>query len=99
MSRTTKPLIGATTGLLVVLTASLLQAGPQPPGDSMPSLPALKALEYTRVTTTKESVPLGHSDLWNLMNAGKAYVNAAEILPRFHEPIPTRGDTGISVFK
>jgi putative serine protease PepD len=33
------------------------------------------------------------------MNAGKTYAKGVEILPRFHEPIPTRGETGISVFK
>jgi S1-C subfamily serine protease len=99
MSRTSKSLIGATAGLLAFLTVSLLHAGPQPHADSMPSLQALKALEYTRATNTKESAPLGHSDLWNLINAGKAYLKSSEILPRFHEPIPTRGDTGISVFK
>jgi S1-C subfamily serine protease len=99
MSRTVECLIGATTGLLLFLTASLLQAGLRAHRESMPSLQTLKALEYTRATTTKATALLGHSDLWNLMNAGKAYAKGAEILPRFHEPIPTRGDTGISVFK
>jgi S1-C subfamily serine protease len=33
------------------------------------------------------------------MNAGSAYSQGVGILPRFHEPIPTRGETGISVFK
>ena len=89
----------ATAGLLAFVGASLLHAGPQSRTGSKPSLQALKALEYSRVTNNKASPTLGYSELWNLMNAGRAYVKAVEILPRFHEPIPTRGETGISVFR
>jgi S1-C subfamily serine protease len=95
------------TGFLRVVLASLpallavlgLAAGVPPRTDPQPSLQKLKSLEYTKVATTHEGGTLGYAELWELINAGKAYAKGVEILPRFHEPIPTRGETGIAVFK
>ncbi len=84
---------------LVLLTALVLAAGARPRSDSLPSLQALKSLDYTRATSGKGSAALGYSELWDLRNACEAYSKGVEILPRFHEPIPTRGETGISIFK
>ena len=89
----------ALISMLAFFTALVLAAGARPRSDSNPSLQALKSLDYTRATDGKASGALGYSELWDLMNACRAYARAVEILPRFHEPIPTRGETGISVFK
>ena len=83
----------------VFLAALVLAAGVPPRTDSRPSLQALKSLEYTKATNNHEGGTLGYSELWDLINACKAYAKSVEILPRFHEPIPTRGETGIAVFK
>src|SRR6202035_2233488 len=99
MSRKIRLLNVALTSLLAFLTALVLAAGPRPSSESRPSLQALKSLAYTKATAVEPSGALGYSDLWDLMNACKAYTKGVEILPRFHEPIPTRGEMGISVFK
>ncbi len=99
MSREIRFLHVVLTSLLAFLTALVLAAGALPRSDSRPSLQVLKSLEYTKATDGKASGALGYSELWDLMNACKAYAKGVEILPRFHEPILTRGETGISVFK
>jgi S1-C subfamily serine protease len=87
------------TSLLALLTTMVLAAGARPRNDSRPSLQALKSLEYTRATDGKGDGALRYSELWDLINACRAFAKSIEILPRFHEPIPTRGQTGIAVFK
>ncbi len=92
--------------LIVLLTSSLVcfvafasKAGTQPVGSSLPSLQTLKSLPYAKATSGKGNGTLGYSELRDLINAGTAYSKAVGILPRFHEPIPTRGETGIAIFK
>jgi S1-C subfamily serine protease len=87
------------TSLFAFLAILVSQAATRPPSDSLPSFQTIKSLEYTKASDHKESGVLGYSELWDLMNACKSYSKGIEILPRFHEPIPTRGDTGIAVFK
>jgi len=62
-------------------------------------LQAIKLLQYGKATNNNGNGGLNYSELLDLLNACKAYSQGVEILPRFHEPIPTRGETGISVFK
>jgi S1-C subfamily serine protease len=99
MSRKIRRLNVLLTLLLALLTSLVLDAGTRAPSDSLPSLQAIKSLPYAKATTINSGGLLNYSELWDLMNACKAYSNGVEILPRFHEPIPTRGETGISVFK
>lgn len=99
MSRKTRRLNVLLTLLLASLTSLVLDAGTRAPSDSLPSLQAIKSLRYAKATSNNGGGLLNYSELWDLMNACKAYSKGVEILPRFHEPIPTRGETGISVFK
>lgn len=85
--------------LLALFTSLVLDAGTRPSNDSLPSLRAVKLLLYAKAKTNDGGGALNYSELWDLMNACKAYSKGVEILPHFHEPIPTRGETGISVFK
>jgi S1-C subfamily serine protease len=89
-------LLAALFAFLAILVS---QAATRPPSDSLPSLQAIKSLQYAKATNNNGGGALNYSELWDLMNACKAYSKGVEILPRFHEPIPTRGETGISVFK
>jgi S1-C subfamily serine protease len=83
----------------LTFSTGLMLAATRPRTDTRPSLQVLKSLEYTKVKSGKGTEALGYSELWELMNACEAYAKGVEILPRFHEPILTRGETGISVFK
>lgn len=96
MSRKTRRLNLVLTLLLASLTSLVLDAGTRAPSDSLPSLQAIKSLRYAKATSNNGGGLLNYSELWDLMNACKAYSKGVEILPRFHEPIPTRGETGIS---
>ena len=84
--------------LLIFLTSLMADAGSQPPRGSLPSLQAIKSLPYAKAANN-DAGALNYSELRDLLSACAAYAKAVEILPRFHEPIPTRGETGISVFK
>jgi len=42
---------------------------------------------------------MGYSALRGFMNACQAYSRGLNVLPNFHEPVLTRGASGISVFR
>jgi S1-C subfamily serine protease len=66
---------------------------------TFPSLQTLKLLDYSKVTSDKQGDAMGYSELEEFVSACQAYSKSIDILPRFHEPILTRGETGISVFR
>jgi len=66
---------------------------------SLPSLKTLKLLNYSKATSDKQGDALGHSELQEFVSACQAYSKSVDILPSFHEPILTRGETGIAIFK
>lgn len=99
MSSTMKRLNLTLTSLLVFSMAFALEAGTRQATDFLPSLQTVKSLAYIKSTSNGASAVLSYSELWDLLNASKTYSKSVEILPRFHEPIRTRGETGISVFK
>lgn len=65
----------------------------------VPSLSSLKVIEYSKTDHDGLTGALGYSELQELVNACQAYSAGVNVLPRFHEPIVTRGDTGIAVFR
>ena len=64
-----------------------------------PSLESLKSIEYTKQSEAGQTEAVGYSELLNIILACRAYSKGLDILPRFHEPILTRGETGIAVFR
>jgi len=64
-----------------------------------PSLQALKLLDYAKADSAKQADPLGYNELTDLIDACQAYSKGLDALPRFHEPILTRGETGTEIFK
>jgi S1-C subfamily serine protease len=59
----------------------------------------LKAINYTQVTGGSESDAMGCSALRDFINASQAYSRGLSVLPSFHEPVLTRGASGISVYR
>lgn len=66
---------------------------------ALPSLQTLKLLDYSKATSTKQDDALSYSKLQEFLSACQAYSKSVDILPSFHEPILTRGETGIAVFR
>jgi len=62
-------------------------------------LQSLKQLDYSKVENVGQTDAVGYAELQELINACKAYSKGVDVLPRFHEPILTRGETGIAVFR
>lgn len=83
---------------LTVFTSLGLQAG-SPPNDAVPSLDNLKTVDYTRSANAEQNDAIGYSALRVLIDACQTYVRGLDVLPGFHEPVLTRGDVGISVFR
>jgi S1-C subfamily serine protease len=94
----TKPL--AFLVLCLVMSASVgSKAGSQPSNVAMPSLETLKTVDYTRASSDEQSEGMAYSALRDLVNACQAHLRGLTVLPNFREPVLTRGDTGISVFR
>jgi S1-C subfamily serine protease len=88
--------------LVLVLTIFVIlgsEAGNRPSNDATPSLETLKAVDYTRAASEKQNNDMGYSALRDFINACQAYSRGLNVLPSFHEPVLTRGDSGISVFR
>jgi S1-C subfamily serine protease len=82
-----------------ILACVGLKAGNQPQIEATLPLETLKTIDYARVADDKESDAMGYADLRNFINACQAYSRGLGVLPSFHEPVLTRGDSGIAVFR
>jgi len=82
-------------GLLVCGTRSTGQS----PSSTPPSLQALKAVEYTQQNGASQDELVNYAELVSLINSCRAYAKGISVLPQFHEPILTRGETGMAVFR
>jgi S1-C subfamily serine protease len=69
------------------------------PAIALPSLQTLKLLDYSKAESNKQTDLVGYAELEELINACLAYSKGLDALPRFHEPILTRGETGIAVYR
>jgi S1-C subfamily serine protease len=85
-------------GLLILLACSI-QSLCQSTDVLVPSLESLKAIKYTEQRAEGQNEVVGYPELLTMITACRAYARGVTILPEFHEPIVTRGDTGIAVFK
>lgn len=99
MSSKNRPLATLLTLFLMIVMGFGRSAGSQPPNDAIPSIATLKLLDYAKAADDKQSDAIGYGELQDLINAWQGYSKGLEILPRFHDPILTRGDTGILLKK
>ena len=84
---------------LTIFACVGLKARSQPQIEATPSLETLKTIDYTRARDGNESDAMGYADLRDFINACQAYSRGLGVLPNFHEPVLTRGDSGIAVFR
>lgn len=65
----------------------------------IPSFQSVKQLDYAKLENTSPGDAVGYAELQEVINACKAYSKGVDALPRFHEPILTRSDSGVAVFR
>jgi S1-C subfamily serine protease len=69
-------------------------------GDSLrPSMQSLKSIEYTQQNSGARDELVSYAELVSLINSCRAYSKGLSVLPQFREPILTRGETGVAVFR
>lgn len=84
---------------IVFLVGFRSKAEGQQAGVGIPSFQSVKELDYSKPENASQLDAVGYAELQELINACKAYSKGVDALPRFHEPILTRGETGIAVFR
>lgn len=84
--------------VLIILVAGTT-ARTQSEGPKLPSLESLKTIQVTKGSPGEQNEAVGYSELLDMITACRAYSRGLSILPDFHEPILTRGETGIAVFR
>jgi S1-C subfamily serine protease len=63
------------------------------------SIADLKALSYHKIEPPNLSTLPSYQDIRETIRLARAYVIGNQLLPKYHEPIPTRGASGIAIFK
>ena len=84
---------------LAIFVALASQAGTRPQDGAAPSLETLNTIKYTQSANDKQVDAMGYSALDDLINACRAYSRGLTALLHYHEPVLTRGETGMAVFK
>lgn len=74
-------------------------AGSRSLNDAKPSLANIRAIDYERSASPEQIDAMDFTALRDLINACQAYSKGLRLLPNFREPVLTRGDVGISVFR
>jgi S1-C subfamily serine protease len=69
------------------------------PLDPVPSLESLKALRFTKINAPDRPEMFSYADILDVITSGSAYARGRVLLPNYHEPIPTRGPSGVSLFR
>ena len=92
--------LGVLLSLGAIFVVSLRsKADGQEAAVGIPSFQSVKQLHYSKLENGSQADAVGYPELQELINACKAYSKGIGALPRFHEPILTRSDTGIAVFR
>lgn len=75
------------------------RAGSQSGPDAVPSIADLKSLSYHKANPPNLTGPPSFSDVMTITRLARAYLQGKQMLPKYSEPILTRGSSGIAVFK
>lgn len=98
MALTVRVFLGPLLGVLLA-AQPFSAAQSQADKKDLPSLDSLKAARFESANQPDRSPTVSYSDLQEVITASKACVRGLNVLRRYHDPILTRGVTGISVFK
>src|SRR5690242_18398899 len=64
----------------------------------LPKITDLKAISYQKTNALNIS-PLSYQELASTIRLAKAYTRGNQALAGYHEPVLTRGATGVAVFR
>jgi S1-C subfamily serine protease len=84
---------------VIVIVGFRSKAEGQQAGVTIPSFQSVKQLDYSKPENASQGDAVGYAELQELINACQTYSKGLDTLPRFHEPILTRGETGVAVFR
>jgi S1-C subfamily serine protease len=84
---------------IIVLVSLRSKAEGQQGSVTIPSFQVVKLLDYSKAESDKQTEAVGYGELQELISACQTYSKGLNALPRFHEPILTRGETGVAVFR
>ncbi len=98
-----KPLFRSRRASLLAVALSLVVGArnvhAQGVSDDVPKLDELKVLPYQKASPPSLINTPSYQDLVTTIRLGRAYAQGKQILPSYHEPILTRGASGIAVFR
>jgi S1-C subfamily serine protease len=63
------------------------------------SLQTLKTLRFSKLQNIEQTQPISYSDILEVINSAKAYARGLTLLPKYHEPVLTRGPAGVALFR
>ena len=91
--------LGVLLSLSIIALVSLRSKAEEPQVSvTVPSFQAVKQLDYSKVDN-KQAEAVGYAELVELINDCQTYSKGVDTLPGFREPILTRSDSGVAVFR
>jgi S1-C subfamily serine protease len=85
--------------VICLLAMRVLPTQTDSPGASIKSIASLEALSYTRVTDSQPKTFVEYGEVRALFDSCRSFERSFPLLDTFREPIRTRGETGIAIFK
>jgi S1-C subfamily serine protease len=82
---------------LAILGSSAAIANAQSSG--LPTLAQVEGLKYDKSDVKSDVGVLSYDELKNLLSIATAYSRGSAILPGYREPISTRGNSGVAIYK
>jgi S1-C subfamily serine protease len=87
-------------GLVLIAVGSGACAVAQEEPSELPNLSELRALPYQKITQLSSASRLpSYQDLVDTIRLADGYSRGIQLLPNYREPILTRGNTGVAVFR
>jgi S1-C subfamily serine protease len=83
--------------LIILVSGTLARTQSEMPG--LLSLESLKTMHFTKADAGDQAAAPSYSDVSDVIAACRAYSRGLALLPNYHDPILTRGQTGIAVFR
>ena len=88
-----------TIGLVLFTVGSGPAAVGQGEPRELPKLSELKALSYQKAPQLSSASAPSYQDLVDTIRLAQVYFRGSQLMPKYREPILTRGSIGISVFR
>jgi S1-C subfamily serine protease len=85
--------------LSICFSTATQSAHAQSTAGEVPKIADLRALSYQKASLSNSVNAPSYQDLVNTIRLARAYAQGKQALPSYHEPIVTRGASGMAVFR